>query len=341
MISNQDTELPFDRDRLQQKIDNKTKPIGSLGAIEKIALKVGSLQRSLSPRMSSCQLTIFAADHGIAESGTSAFPQDVTRQMLKNFLAGGAAANVFAKTLDVAVQIVDAGVAGDAISSPDLDSHRIAAGTRNFLTTSAMTKNQFLEALNVGRKIGSSGNYDAICLGEMGIGNTAAATLILSKLLQLPIETLTGRGTGLDSAGLKRKVATLLEAAERCPEKLAPEEVLTEYGGFEIVMMCGAMLGASSARTLVIVDGFIATAAATAAIAIDATARDAMLFSHRSAEKGHQAALQALGEEALLDLDLRLGEGTGALLAWPIVKSAAAMLTEMASFDSASISGPG
>ncbi len=332
--------MPFDRDRLQRKIDTKTKPVGSLGKIEEIALKIGDLQRSLTPSMNSCQLTIFAADHGIAESGTSAYPQDVTRQMLQNFLLGGAAANVFANTLGIDVQIVDAGVAGEAITDPNLRSLRIAPGTQNFLTTPAMTVEQYANALKAGRDIGASGDCDAVCLGEMGIGNTASATLILSKLLQLPIEKLTGRGTGLDDEGLKRKTAILLEAAKRCPEKLAASEVLAEYGGFEIVMMCGAMLGASSARKLVIVDGFIATAAAAAAIALDPASRDAMLFAHQSAEHGHAAALTALGEEALLHLDLRLGEGTGALLAWPMAKAAAAMLANMASFDSAGVSGP-
>jgi nicotinate-nucleotide--dimethylbenzimidazole phosphoribosyltransferase len=203
-----------------------------------------------------------------------------------------------------------------------------------------MTVDQFERAVEFGREFGGAADVDAVCLGEMGIGNTSASTLVCHKLLELPLEALTGRGTGLDDAGLRRKYEVLEAAAARTPGALDVTRAMTEYGGFEIAMMAGAMLGAAAAQTLVIVDGFVATAAASAAISLDSSVKDAMVFAHKSAERGHAAVLHALGVEPLLDLQLRLGEGTGALLAWPLVRSAAAMLRDMASFDSAGVSGP-
>lgn len=325
---------------LQSAIDNKTKPPGSLGRIEELALQIGLLQQSAVPQMQTCQLTIFAGDHGIVDSGVSAYPQEVTQQMVLNFLHGGAAANVFSRTQGVDVQVVDAGVAGEQLSHPDLIKRRIGAGTANSATESAMTREQFETAIEYGRKLGSGGGYDAMCFGEMGIGNTSAATLICHKILDLPLTELTGRGTGLDDEGLAHKLSVLQSAAARTPDALAADIAMTEYGGFEIAMMTGAMLGAASTGTLVLVDGFITTAAAATAIAIQSSARDAMVFAHRSAEAGHRRVIQELNARPLLELDMRLGEGTGALLAWPLVKSAAAMLSEMASFESAGVSGP-
>ncbi|MEM7432603.1 MAG: nicotinate-nucleotide--dimethylbenzimidazole phosphoribosyltransferase [Pseudomonadota bacterium] len=325
---------------LQHVIDNKTKPPGSLGRIEALALQVGLLQQISEPRMHKCRLTIFAADHGIVAAGVSAYPQEVTQQMVLNFLAGGAAANVFARSQGIDVQVVDAGVAGQPIEHPDLLDRRLGAGTANSAEVPAMTVEQCQQALHWGRELGEHDDVDAVCIGEMGIGNTSAATLIVHKLLGVSVEQLTGRGTGLDDAGLGRKQAVLEQAAARVTGDVSVEQVLAEWGGFEIVMMTGAMLGAASRGVLVIVDGFIATAAAAAAMALDPSVRDAMVFAHRSAERGHAAVLDALSVQPLLDLDMRLGEGTGALLAWPLVRSAAAMLAEMASFDSAGVSGP-
>lgn len=325
---------------LRQIVDNKTKPPGSLGRIEDLALQLGLLTDSAEPRFEKCRLTIFAADHGIAASGVSAYPQEVTRQMVMNFLDGGAAANVFARLQGVDVQVVDAGVAGQPIEHPKLIDRRIGAGTANSTAGPAMTAAQLEQALNAGRELGEADEVDAVCIGEMGIGNTSAATLIAHKLLGLPIATLAGRGTGLDDAGFRRKQDLLAAAASRVDGTLSAERVLAEWGGFEIAMMTGAMLGAASRGILVIVDGFIATAAAAAALSLDPSARGAMVFAHRSAERGHDAVLNALAVRPLLELDMRLGEGTGALLAWPLIRSAAAMLAEMASFDDAGISGP-
>ncbi len=202
-----------------------------------------------------------------------------------------------------------------------------------------MSAEQYEQALSRGQALGAEAEFDALCFGEMGIGNTSAATLVLHKLLSLPIQTLSGRGTGLDDDGLQQKIDVLTRAASRTPDSMQPAQVLTEYGGFEIVMMTGAMLGALETNSVVIVDGFIATAAAAAAIRIQPTVKERLIFAHRSAEAGHSPALQTLQALPLLDLDLRLGEGTGALLAWPILKASIAMVNRMASFDSAQISG--
>ena len=325
---------------LQRAIDTKTKPVGSLGRMEKLAASIATVQNSLQPVMSRCQLSIFAADHGMAVAGVSAYPQDVTRQMVANFLAGGAAANVFARTLDVDVQVVDCGVAGEPMAPPALVSRRIGAGTANAIVGPAMTGAERDQALANGHAIGGASDHHAACFGEMGIGNTSSASLVAAKILGLPVDALVGRGTGLDGEGLRKKKALLENAAERTPDKLSAATALMEYGGFEIVTMTGAMIGAAETGKIVIVDGFIATAAALCARHIAPDCERSFIYAHRSAEAGHSRVLDALGADPLLDLDMRLGEGTGALLAWPLVKAAAAMLREMASFDSAGVSGP-
>jgi nicotinate-nucleotide--dimethylbenzimidazole phosphoribosyltransferase len=323
---------------IRAAIDGKTKPPGALGRLEALAARIARLQRSLAPRMERCRLTIFAADHGISAEGVSAYPHAVTRQMLENFLSGGAAANALARAVGVALAVVDAGVAGAPLSHPGLISRRIGPGTANSARGPAMTAAGLAEALAAGRDIGRASPGEAAAFGEMGIANTASAALVLAKLTGLPPAALAGRGTGLDDRGLAAKRDVLARAASRTPACLDPETALAEYGGFEIAMMAGAMIGAAEARKLVLVDGFIATAAAAAATALASGTATALVFAHRSAEAGHAPALAHLGAEPLLDLDMRLGEGTGALLAWPIVKAAAAMLREMASFESAGVS---
>ncbi len=334
---------------IRTAIDTKTKPPGSLGEVEALAARIARIQGTLAPRLRRCRLTLFAADHGIASEGVSAYPRAVTRQMVANFLAGGAAANVFARVNGVELEVVDAGVAGDPLDAPGLVSRRIAPGTRNFAVEPAMTREQCDHALRAGVDLGAAaGGADdggdgaaAAAFGEMGIANTSSATLLSHKLTGAPLEALTGRGTGLDDDGLARKLRVLTRAAARTAERLAPGDALREYGGFEIVMMAGAMIGAARAGAVVIVDGFIASAAALAADGLAPALRDYLVFAHRSAEPGHQVVLDALGARPLLDLGLRLGEGTGALLAWPILRSAAAMLSDMASFEGAGVSGPG
>ena len=327
-------------DAIRRAIDAKTKPLGALGVVEALAAQVARIQGTLTPRLRDCRLTLFAGDHGIAHEGVSAYPQAVTRQMVANFLAGGAAANVFAATNGVALCVVDAGVAGDPIGAPGLVSRRIAAGTRNSAAEPAMTAEQCDEALGAGEEIGTKVAADAAAFGEMGIANTSSATLVAHKLTGAGLDALMGRGTGLDDEGLARKHAVLARAAMRTADRLDPVDALREYGGFEIAMMAGAMIGAARTGAVVIVDGFIASVAVLAAVEIAPPLRDYLVFAHRSAEKGHRTVLQALDARPLLDFDMRLGEGTGALIAWPVLKCAAAMMSDMASFESAGVSGP-
>ena len=328
-------------DAIRHTIDSKTKPLGALGVVESLAAQVARIQGTLTPSLDRCRLTLFAADHGIAHEGVSAYPQAVTRQMVANFLAGGAAANVFARANGVDLQVVDAGVAGDPVDAPGLASLRIAAGTRNFAVEPAMTTEQCNAALVAGDEIGRNVAADAAAFGEMGIANTSSATLIAHKLTGAGLDALIGRGTGLDDDGLSHKRRVLARAAARTAERLDARTALGEYGGFEIVMIAGAMLGAARAGAIVIVDGFIASVAALAAVEIAPALRDYLVFAHRSAEQGHRTVLEALDARPLLEFDMRLGEGTGALIAWPVLKCAAAMMSEMASFESAGVSGPG
>ncbi|MCU0912345.1 MAG: nicotinate-nucleotide--dimethylbenzimidazole phosphoribosyltransferase [Rhodobacteraceae bacterium] len=323
---------------LKAAIDGKTKPVGALGRIEALAAQLARLQGTLAPVAERCRLTIFAADHGIAAEAVSAYPQAVTREMVKNFLAGGAAATVFARELGAEVVVVDAGVAGAPLDDPALISRRIGPGTANSALGPAMTGEERDRALDAGAELGRAGQAEVMAFGEMGIANTSAATLVVAKLLGLPVAGIVGRGTGLDDAGLARKRAVLERAALRTPWRLSPDEALAEYGGFEIAMMAGAMASAAVARRLVLVDGFIATAAAACALVRAPELRGAFVFCHLSEEQGHAAVLHALQAEPLLALGLRLGEGTGALLALPLVRAAAAMLRDMASFESAGVS---
>ena len=335
------TDLPPDFGRtVQALIEGKTKPVGALGLVESVALQLARATGKTAPRLVSCELTIFAADHGIAADGVSAYPQAVTRQMVLNLLGGGAAANVFADAVGATVRVVDAGVAGEPIAHPDLVSRRIGAGTRNCRLEPAMTDAQRDAALRAGAALAGVCTADALCYGEMGIGNTSSASLVAHKLLDLPLAGLVGRGTGLDSKGVGRKRALLEEAAARTPRRLGAAAALAEYGGFEIVMMAGAMMAGAKSSRPVLVDGFIASAAALAALHMEPAVERALIYAHRSAEIGHTILLETLGARPILDLEMRLGEGTGALLAWPIARAASAMLSDMASFESAGVSGP-
>jgi len=323
---------------LQGKIDTKTKPLGALGRIEETAAQIARVQNTLSPKMETARLVIFAADHGLARDGVSAFPSEVTRQMVLNFAGGGAAANVFARANGVDLQVVNAGVLGGPFDMPAVVEAAIAEGTASALGGPAMTEDQCTRALKTGEDLGRAGTFDAMAFGEMGIGNTSAATLIAHRLLDLPVADLVGRGTGVDDAGLRHKTDVLERASARVPDALSPRQVLQEFGGFEIAMIAGAISGAAAANRVVLVDGFIASAAALVAVRMNPALRDVMIFAHHSAEAGHGAILAALDAQPLLHLGMRLGEGTGAILAWPLVKSAAAMLNEMASFADAGVS---
>lgn len=329
---------------LQAKIDGKTKPLGALGQLERLALQIGLAQQTLSPGLKHPALLVFAGDHGAAKAGVSAYPQDVTWQMVANYLAGGAAINVFARQHGLNLQIVDAGVAHDFGTLPGLVDAKVAPGTRNYIEEPAMSPAERDLAMSRGaglvRDLAARG-CQVVGFGEMGIGNTASASLLTHGLTGASLAECIGRGTGLDDAGLARKRALLEQAWARHGAAGGgddPLQLLAEFGGFEIAMMVGAMLAAAENKMMILVDGFIVGAAALVAWRIAPALRAYCIFSHRSAEPGHQAQLQAMAAEPLLDLGLRLGEGTGAALAWPLVQSAVAFLNEMASFASAGVS---
>ena len=328
---------------LRQKIDQKTKPLGALGRLETLALQIGRIKNSLAPTLGRPHIVVLAGDHGAAKAGISAYPQDVTWQMVENFLAGGAAINVFARANDIALTIVDAGVAHDFGVRDGLVNAKVSrGGTASYLDGAAMSAEQRDTAMAKGAevvaKLAAEG-CEVIGFGEMGIGNTASASLITHCLTKLPLADCIGRGTGLDDAGLLRKHMLLDQALNAWPERNEqPLDVLARYGGFEIAMMAGGMLAAAQAKMLVLVDGFICGAAALVAARIAPDFLDYAVFCHASAEAGHRAQLDALRVWPLVSLDLRLGEGTGAALAWPLVRAACAFLNEMASFESAGVS---
>jgi len=325
--------------RLRHKIDHKTKPPGALGRLEGLALQLGLIQRNETITLREPQMVVFAADHGIAAEGVSAYPQAVTVQMVGNMLAGGAAINVFARQHGFALQVVDAGVAAEFTPHPQLLQRKIAHGTRNICKEAAMSAAQAQAALQAGMDIVGSLPGNVVAFGEMGIANTSAAALLFARLAGVSIEDATGRGTGLDDAQLAHKRQVLADALAHHAGTVQPLDALAALGGFEIAMMAGAMLRAASERRVVLVDGFIAGAAALVARSLAPAAQDYMVFCHRSDEQGHRLLLAHLEAQPLLDLGLRLGEGTGALLAWPLLQSAANFLGEMASFESAGVSG--
>ena len=326
---------------LRRKIDGKTKPLGALGRIESLALQLGLVQGTLTPQLREPRVIVFAGDHGIAAEGVSAYPQDVTWQMVMNFVAGGAAINALARDAGMDVIVVDAGVNHDFGTQVALHHAKVANGTRNSAVESAMTTAQAEDALDRGILIAREAHArgcNVLALGEMGIANTSAAALLLHKLAGVGLEIATGRGTGLDDEGLARKRAVLARAAARTGARIPPLVALAEYGGFEIAMMAGAMLGAAERRMLLLADGFIACSALLVAVNLAPVVREYAVFTHRSAEAGHGAMLAVMNGEPLLQLDLRLGEGTGAVLAYPLVRAAASFLERMASFESAGVS---
>ncbi len=327
---------------LSHKIANKTKPLGALGRLEAIALQIGLIQSTETPQLTKPHIAVFAADHGVAREGVSAYPSEVTPQMVFNFLNGGAAINVFSRQNNISLRVIDAGVNYDFGLHDDLIDAKVNYGTRNFLKESAMTEEELRKCFEHGHNIVhtiSETGCNVLGFGEMGIGNTSSASLIMSLLLGLPIEECTGRGTGLNDDQLLNKINILKKTIEsHDTEDLSPESVLRQFGGFEIAMMCAAMLSAAERKMIVLVDGFIASAAFLCAYIINPLVKDYAFFCHLSEEKGHKTLLKELKEEPLLHLQLRLGEGTGCALAYPVVASAVAFLNEMASFETAGVS---
>ena len=323
------------RGPLRAKVDGKAKPPGSLGRIEDLAIRIGLIQGTTEPRADRATLLVFAGDHGLVEDGVSAYPQAVTAAMVRTFLAGRGTANAFARAVGAEVRVVDAGVATDLPADPGLIDRKIRPGTRNAAREPAMTADELVAALEAGARLGTEAvdaGADVIALGEMGIGNTASASLLMHRLLPAPLELCIGVGAGHDPAGLARKRAVLARAAARS-DASEPLAVLAEFGGFEIAMMAGAILGAASRRRPVVIDGFIVSAAALAAIRLDPAVRDCCIFAHQSAERGHAALVEGLAVDPLLDLGLRLGEGTGGLLALPLLRAACRLLSDVASLD--------
>lgn len=322
-------------------IDLLTKPIGSLGRLERVAVKLAEMTGQKFPVVSPPAALLFASDHGVTDEGVSAYPKEVTAQMVLNFLSGGAAMNVFSHQIGAQFAIVDVGVA-ETVRHENLISRKIRRGTRNFVIEDAMTDEEAYEALTVGKEEATTLiNNGAKCLivGEMGIGNTTSASALLAVITEKNLAELTGPGTGLTTEQMKVKQSVIERAiAARKPDKNDPIDLVKKIGGFEIVAMAGAMLEAARNRIPIIVDGFICTVSAIIATKIDTRASDYMLAGHQSAEPGHKAALEKLGKTPLLDLDMRLGEGTGAALAFPIVQAAIKMLSEMATFSEAGVS---
>ena len=325
---------------LRQKIDKKTKPIGSLGKLEKLAFQLGKIQNTLTPVISNPSILVFAADHGITEEGVSAYPQEVTKQMVQNFLEGGAAINIFCRQHNINLHIVDAGVKGDLFEHPDLISAKVAYGTKNFARQSAMEKNECEQAIKKGAELSKTlpdEKCNIIGFGEMGIGNTSSATAIMQRFTGLPLKQCVGRGAGLDDSGLVRKRRILQKALDMHSGVEEAKDVLSTFGGFEIAMMVGAMLDSAVSKRVILVDGFIASSAFLVASKIVPEIMQFAVFTHQSDEIGHCEMLKFLKVEPLLSLGMRLGEGTGAAIAFPLLQSAVDFLNEMASFESAGL----
>lgn len=327
---------------LQAKIDNKTKPQGALGQLEALALQLGLIQQTLTPQLRNPRILVCAGDHGAAKAGLSAYPQEVTWQMVQNFLAGGAAINVLARQAGMQLVVADAGVNHDFDVCNGLLDAKVAYGTASYLDGAAMTAAQCDAAMRHGAnaiEAAHANGCNVIGFGEMGIGNTSSASLITHCLTGVPLADCVGRGTGLDAAGVARKLSLLTQALSAWTERNDdPRDVLARFGGFEIAMLTGAMLAAAERRMVLLIDGFIVTAALLVACKINPAVRDCCVFAHCSDEAGHALQLQHLAATPLLQLGLRLGEGTGAALAYPLLKAACAFLDEMASFDAAGVS---
>jgi nicotinate-nucleotide--dimethylbenzimidazole phosphoribosyltransferase len=324
-----------------RRLDTLTKPLGALGRLEPLAAQVCAVQSTLTPAILHPVAVVFAADHGVADRGVSAYPRAVTEQMVKNFLNGGAAINVLARLQGMELWIVDAGVDGDCGPHPRLIDAKVRRGTRDLTVEAAMTAAECRTALAGGREVIAEvmprgGN--TLVLGEMGIGNTAASALLMHGLTGLPLVECVGRGTGLDDAGLARKRGILAAACERRRPPQDPTELLAEFGGYEIAMLVGALLGAAQQRHVIIVDGFTVTVAAALAARIAPNVLDYCVFGHCSQEHAHRALLQHLRVIPLLDLGMRLGEGSGAAIALSVLQAAVALFTEMATFEGAGVS---
>ncbi|KKL00795.1 nicotinate-nucleotide--dimethylbenzimidazole phosphoribosyltransferase [Rheinheimera mesophila] len=324
---------------IQQRIDLKTKPAGALGKLEALALQLALIQNKSPLSLNKPVLLIFAGDHGINVHGVSIAPSAVTQQMVRNFLTGGAAANCFCRSNGIELAVIDAGILSALPDAPGLIQQSLGSGTADFSQRPAMTLAQVDAGLALGRHIARQhilAGCDLLLLGEMGIANTSSAAALLAAATGLPVETCVGRGTGISDTQFELKLSLIKQALER-PYAKDPVSILAEFGGFELVQLCGAILGAAALQTPVLIDGFIVSVAALLACQIAPNCRDYLIFAHQGAEAGHKAVLDALNAIPLLDLALRLGEGTGAALAVPLLRAAISFYNDMASFADAGV----
>lgn len=328
------------RELLIDKINNLTKPKGSLGRLEELALQIGMIQQTLEPTLKHPQNIIFAADHGIVEEGVSLSPKAITWQQISNFLHGGAGVNFLCRQHGFVLKIVDAGVDYDLPYEKGIIDKKVRRGTRNYLYEAAMTAEEMRLCLERGAEVVRDCREEGsnvLSFGEMGIGNTSSSSLWMTCFTGIPLEQCVGAGSGLDSAGVRHKYEVLKRALEGYKGDGSPLDIIRYFGGLEMVMAVGAMLQAAELKMLILVDGFIMSSCILAASQICPAVLDYAVFGHCGDEAGHKLLLDAIGARPLLHLDLRLGEGTGAICAYPIVDSAVRMINEMDNFAHASI----
>lgn len=326
-----------------KRLNGLTKPPGSLGKLEEIAARLVAIYENPMPSISKKAVFVFASDHGVTEEGVSAYPKEVTAQMVFNFLRGGAGINVLARHAGAEVVVVDVGVDYEFGNLPGLISKKIVKGTKNMARESAMTKDEAYRSLQIGMDMAKdfhSKGFNLLATGEMGIGNTTPSAAIISVLTASEVEEIAGKGSGIDEARLARKIDVIKKAIEiNKPDPTNPIDVLAKVGGPEIGAIAGVLLGCGQLRIPVVIDGFISTAAALIAYSINPRVKDYIFASHNSVERGHKKALNFMGLESLLDLNLRLGEGTGAVLAMTIIEAGLKIYREMATFEEAGVSG--
>jgi nicotinate-nucleotide--dimethylbenzimidazole phosphoribosyltransferase len=324
--------------KLRNKLDNKTKPINALGRLEDLALRIGLILGNENPELIKPQMLVCAADHGLTAEGISAYPSDVTWQMVENFLAGGAAVSVLSKQNNISLNVVDCGVRHDFEPRAGLLIQKVSKGTKNALQGPAMSNEECQQAINNGMSVVRELTGNSLLIGEMGIGNSSAAAMLLARLTGKDISSCTGSGTGMFGDDLEKKIAILERVLEKHKQAKEPLDALAAFGGLEVATLTGAVIQAASERRVIVVDGFIASSAVLVASRLRSKVLEYCIFSHRSDEQGHSLMLDEMNAEPLFDLKLRLGEGSGAALAWPLLMSACTILREMASFEAAGVS---
>ena len=333
---------------LQKKIDQKTKPVGSLGQLESMAFRLGRIQNTVTPDVSKAKMIVFAADHGVVAQGISLFPQEVTPQMVMNFLMGGAAVSVFCEQHNVPLRVVDVGVNAELEEHPLLGARKVAFGSNDFSQEAAMSAEQVKQAIQAGvdeANLAIDDGINLLMFGEMGIGNTCVSSCMMAALLGISAANSAGRGTGLDKDGVRHKANVIEQSLKRAEQasfqpvaEWSAQTLAEQIGGFEIIAMAGAMLQSAQRKTAFVVDGFICSIALLFAQKVSENVVEYAVFSHQSNEQAHKMLLDHLNAEPLLSLSLRLGEGSGAILAYPLINSACVFLNKMASFESAGVS---